>query len=46
VYFGNSVFYGVLGVVIVTTTFASQVVKICWICVCVKNSVSEIRVTT
>jgi len=40
---GNSVFNGVLGMSITTTKFAPEVVKFCCDCVCVENSVSEVK---
>jgi len=40
---GNYVFNGMLGVSITTTKLASEVVKFSSDCVCVENSVSQIK---
>jgi len=40
---GNSVFNGVFGMSITATKFAPEVVKFCCDCVCVENSVSEVK---
>ena len=39
----NSVFNGVLGVSITAAKFAPEVVKFCCDCVCVENSVSDVK---
>jgi len=40
---GNSVFNRVLGMSITATKFAPEVVKFCCDCVCVENSVCELK---